>query len=259
MENNQKKKLQLPQVTLAVMTSVNIYEAVKALQYSMQGIDFGEVVLITHRKPIFLPKGITYKHTSKLTDIDCFNYKMTYELGNYINTDYVLLIHADGFVVHPEKWQDTFLAYDYIGSPWPVPKPGTIHSYHDIYGNLCRVGNSVSLRSKRLLDFPAKAGLVWEKDEEGFYNEDIFLCCMNKHKIEEAGMRIAPVEVAKYFGHEHPVPETLAVDAPFVFHKWWGRNEQYPKFENPWTKGWKKCKNIIRPFLFWRHRGNKLT
>ncbi len=252
-ENKSLGKLKLPDVTLAAMTSVKIYETIKALEYSMQGIEFGEVVLITHRRPLTLPKGITYKHTSKLTDIDCFNYKMVYELGDYIDTDYVLLIHYDGFVVHPEKWQEEFLRYDYIGSPWPVPKEGKRHCFHDINGNLCRVGNSVSLRSKRLLDFPREANLTWEKDEDGVYNEDVFLCCMNKHKIEEAGMRIAPVEVAKYFGHEHPVPETLNVDAPFVFHKWWGRNKQYPKFENPWNKRWAALKGLIRPLLFWRH------
>lgn len=251
-KTNDAGRLQLPNVTLAAMTSVKIYETVRALTYSMQGIDFGQVVLITHRKPFGLPAGITYKHTSKLTDIDCFNYKMVYELSDYIDTDYVLLVHYDGFVVHPESWQDCFLDYDYIGSPWPVPAPGTKHCYHDIYGNLCRVGNSVSLRSKRLLEFPRKAKLVWEKDEDGFYNEDIFICCMNRHRLEEAGMKIAPVEVAKYFGHEHPVREVLEVDAPFVFHKWWGRNDQYPRFENPWTRRWLKCKDLIRPLLFWR-------
>lgn len=189
MEQQMHNKLKLPNVTLAAMTSVKLYETIRALTYSMQGIEFGEVVLITHRKPFSLPKGITYKHTSKLTDIDCFNYKMVYELGDYINTDYVLLVHYDGFVVHPEMWREEFLQYDYIGSPWPIPKPGTQHCYHDIYGNLCRVGNSVSLRSKRLLEFPRKADLTWEKDEDGFYNEDIFLCCMNKHRIEAAGRR----------------------------------------------------------------------
>ena len=177
---------------------------------------------------------------------------MVYELADYIDTDYVLLVHYDGFVVHPESWQDRFLEYDYIGSPWPVPAPGTKHCYHDAYGNLCRVGNSVSLRSRRLLEFPRRAKLPWEKDEDGFYNEDIFICCMNKHRLEEAGMKIAPVEVAKYFGHEHPVSEVLEVDAPFVFHKWWGRNEQYPRFENPWTRRWLKCKDLVRPLLFWR-------
>lgn len=249
--NNQK--LKLPNVTLAAMTSVKIYETIKALKYSMQGIEFGEVALITHRKPYFLPRGITYKHTSRLADIDSFNYKIVYELSDYIDTDYVLLVHYDGFVVHPEKWQERFLDYDYIGSPWPHPAPGTKHCYHDIYGNLCRVGNSVSLRSKRFLAFPKQAGLKWEKDEDGFYNEDIFLCCMNKHKFEAAGMKYAPVEVARYFGHEHPVEEVLTVDAPFVFHKWRGRNEQYPRFENPLTKAWMTFKNIVRPLLFWRH------
>lgn len=250
--NSDRKKLKLHNVTLAAMTSVKIYETIKALEYSMQGIEFGEVVLITHRKPLSLPKGITYKHTSKLTDIDCFNYKMVYDLADYIDTDYVLLVHYDGFVIHPEKWQDEFLKYDYIGSPWPIPEPGTQHCYHDVYGNLCRVGNSVSLRSKKLLEFPKKENLKWEKDEDGFYNEDIFICCMNKHRLEEAGMKIAPVEVAKYFGHEHPVPETEDVDAPFVFHKWWGKNANYPRFQNPWTRRWLKFKDVVRPLLFWR-------
>ncbi len=158
-------RLQLPNVTLVAMTSVKIWETIKALQYSMQGVDYGEVVLITHRRPLFLPKKITYKHTSRLTNIDCFNYKMVYELGDYIQTDFALIVHYDGFVVHPESWRDEFLDYDYIGSPWPLPKPGKVHSYHDVYGNLCRVGNSVSIRSKRLLDFPRKANLKWEKDE----------------------------------------------------------------------------------------------
>lgn len=253
-EMKNSSKLKLPNVTLAAMTSVKLYETLKALQYSMKGIEFGEVVLITHRRPLFLPKEITYRHTDKLTDIDCFNYKMVYELGNYIHTDYVLLVHYDGFVIYPESWREEFLSYDYIGSPWPIPAPGTKHCYHDVYGNLCRVGNSVSLRSKRLLEFPGKAGLTWEMDEDGFYNEDIFLCCMNKHRIEEAGMRIAPVEVAKYFAHEHLVPETADVEKPFAFHKWWGKNADYPKFENPWSRRWQRCKDRIRPFLFWRKR-----
>ena len=83
-------RLQLPNVTLMAMTSVNVRQTIKAMQYSMRQIDFGDCVLITHRKPFFLPKGIRYAHTSKLTNIDCFNYKMLYELGDYIHTDFVM-------------------------------------------------------------------------------------------------------------------------------------------------------------------------
>lgn len=51
---------------------------------------------------------------------------MVYELGDYIETDFVMLVHYDGFIVHPELWRDEFLDYDYIGAPWPLPKEGTI-------------------------------------------------------------------------------------------------------------------------------------
>ena len=248
------EKRKLPNVTLAAMTSVNLYETIHALAYSMRGIEFGEVVLITHRKPFFLPKGIHYKHTSKLKDIDAFNYKMVYELAEHIDTEFVLLVHYDGFVVHPESWRDEFLDYDYIGSPWPLPKNN--YAYRDAKGEICRVGNSVSIRSKKLLQFPKQAALKWEKMPDGNYNEDTFLCCKYKNVIEEAGMRFAPIEVAKYFGHEHMIPEIMDVEKPFVFHKWRGRNAQYPQFHNPLKARWQWCKDRIRPFLFWRRMKN---
>ncbi|MDD2970513.1 MAG: DUF5672 family protein [Lachnospiraceae bacterium] len=225
-------RLQLPNVTLLAMTSVKIKETIKAMEYSMQGIDFGAAVLITHRKPLFLPKEITYKHIDKLDNIDRFNYETVYHMGDYIDTDYALLVHYDGFVVHPDKWQDEFLDYDYIGSPWPLPKEGDTTTYRDINGNICRVGNSVSLRSKRLMDFPRKANVPWvgeEKDGFVYFNEDGFICCKIRHLLEAEGMRIAPIQVAKYFGHENMIPEIEGI-TPFVFHKWAGTNGQYPNF-----------------------------
>ncbi|MDE7015483.1 MAG: hypothetical protein K2P19_12555, partial [Kineothrix sp.] len=77
-------RLQLPNVTLAAVDSVRVRASVKALQYSMREIDFGEVLMITHRKPLFLPKGITYRHIDKLKNIDAFNYSMIYKIHEYI-------------------------------------------------------------------------------------------------------------------------------------------------------------------------------
>ena len=137
-----------------------------------------------------------------------------------------MVVHADGFIVHPEMWQDEFLDYDYIGSPWPIPKDDI--TYRDINGNLCRVGNSVGIRSRRLVNFPKEANLPFEPDH-GSLNEDGFLCVKNHHLIEAAGMKIAPLEVAKYFAHETMIPEIEGI-TPFAFHKWAGTNAQYPKF-----------------------------
>lgn len=219
-------RLQLPNVTLAAMTSVKIKPTIEALKYSMKDIDFGEVTLITHKKPWGLPKDIKFQYIDRLRSINDFNFDMIYRMHEYIHTDYLLLVHYDGFVVNPDKWQDEFLEYDYIGSPFPLPKDD--FSYRDKNGELCRVGNSVSLRSKRLLEYPAKAKIPFESDH-GFFNEDGFICCKNKHLFEAEGMRYAPLELAVQFGQESMIPEAEGI-RPFVFHKWEGANAEYPKF-----------------------------
>ncbi|MBE5835578.1 MAG: hypothetical protein E7309_13165 [Butyrivibrio sp.] len=241
-------KLQLPEVTLVAMTSVNVKETIKAMLYSMKGIDFGDAVLITDKKPFGLPKSIRYSHTSKLDNIDAFNYKMVYELGDHINTDFAMIVHADGYIVHPEMWREEFLDYDYIGSPWPMPKDGDTTTYRDVNGNICRVGNSVGIRSKRLMDYPKKAGIPWEGEEaygKMWFHEDGFICCKIKHILEKEGMKIAPLEVAVYFGHEHMIPEVQGI-TPFCFHKWDGTNSVYPNFFNEglWNKANKGLRRL---------------
>lgn len=231
---NRKKKLS--DVTLVAMTSVKVPATVKAMLYSMRGIEFGDVVFISHKKPWWLSKKIRFSYTSELKCIDDFNYKMVYELGEHIKTKYALIVHYDGFVVNPDMWEDSFLNYDYIGSPWPLPDDDDKVSFRDINGNLCRVGNSVSIRSKRLMDLPTKLSMKWEAFG-GWYNEDGYICCNNRHVFEQNGMIFAPLDIAVRFGHETMLPETFGI-RPFVFHKWAGTNARYPKFTNiplwPW-------------------------
>ncbi len=242
MEN---KKLRLPNVTLVAMTSVNIYETIRAMKYSMREIEFGDAVLVTDKKPWYLPKNIRYSHTGRLDNIDKFNYKMVYELKDHIRTDFCLIVHADGFVIHPENWSDEFLKYDYIGSPWPLPTDD--YSFRDKKGQICRVGNSVSIRSKRLLEFPTVHNLKWEKVDAEFYNEDVFICCTSKNEMEKYGIKWAPLELAVRFAREHAIPENRGIE-PFAFHKWRGENCNYPRFYSPQ----KRLKMAARQLLFWR-------
>jgi hypothetical protein len=61
--------------------------------------------------------------------------------------------------------------------------------------------------------------------------------------LEKEGMRIAPLEVAKYYSHEKMIPEVAGI-TPFAFHKWEGTNAIYPNFiKESFTN---KCKNIVR-------------
>ena len=78
------------------------------------------------------------------------------------------------------------------------------------------------------MNFPKEADLPFEPDH-GSFNEDGFLCVKNRHLVEAAGMKIAPLEVAKYFAHETMIPEIEGI-TPFAFHKWAGTNAGYPRF-----------------------------
>lgn len=203
--------IKLPSVTLVAFGSTNIEGMRKALEYSSKDIEFGAVKLITE-----VP----------CNSIDEWNYHIVYTLGDYIETDHALLIHPDGFVVNPESWDDSWLAYDFIGSPFPTPQDN--FSYRDIHGVIQRVGNSVSLRSKKLLTLPKKIGMEW-KPFHGFYNEDGFVSVNMRHVFEEHGCKYAPFEVALKFGRETPLPEYTG--KTFVFHKHQGQNAVYPNFE----------------------------
>lgn len=149
-----------------------------------------------------------------IKNIDDWNRKIVYELGDYISTPYALLIHHDGYVINPELWNPEWLNYDYIGAPFPLPTDN--FSYRDIYGNIQRVGNSVSLRSKRLLDLPKKLNMEW-KPFHGFYNEDGFISVNMRHVFEEHGCKFAPLEVAARFSKEHEIPENKGLQT-FMFH-----------------------------------------
>jgi len=180
----------------------------------MKGINFNEVILLTDKD--VTPDGIKIV---KINTLDYIGYShfIVYELHKHINTEYALIIQEDGFVINPIKWSNEFLAFDYIGAPFPIPSSNDNISYRDPFGNLMRVGNGgFSLRSKKLLELPSKLNLEW-KPYFGFYNEDGFFAVHNRHLLEENGCKFPNPEIAAKFSIEHHTPETEGV-IPFGFH-----------------------------------------
>jgi len=189
--------LKLPNVSLVALTNKNFEDHKKAIDKSCEAIEFGDVKIIWDEK---------------CTSIDEWNRKIIYELHNYIFTDYTLLVHADGYVVNPEAWREDFLHYDYIGAPWPLPTDD--YSYRTPGGEIIRVGNSVSIRSKKLMELIATR--EW-KSYFGNTNEDGFICVHHRDWLQSQGMKFAPLDVAKYFSKECEIPENKELK-PFAFH-----------------------------------------
>jgi hypothetical protein len=87
------------------------------MKFSMKKLLFDECIFISHKKPFCLPKSIKFQKTTKLKNINDYNYKVLFEIYQYIKTDFTLIIQYDGFVIHPDMWRHDFLNFDYIGSP----------------------------------------------------------------------------------------------------------------------------------------------
>lgn len=193
--------LTLPDVTLIALSGINYQtkENIESIKKSCEGIEWG---------------AVKYIQQGDIINIDSWNKAITYDLYKYIDTDFAMLVHSDGWVINPQAWRDEFLAYDYIGAPWPLPSDS--YSYKTPDGTLVRVGNSVSIRSREILQAPSRLSLEW-KSYYGNTNEDGFLCVHKRKALEEAGMKFAPLEIAKHFSKEHEIFENKGLET-FAFH-----------------------------------------
>ena len=81
----------LPDVTLICVSSVKLEETLYAFRKSMQGINFGDVKLITDQdRPDFEQHGITVEKSPKITSIDEYSHYMIYDLHKHIDTTCLL-------------------------------------------------------------------------------------------------------------------------------------------------------------------------
>lgn len=219
--------IQLPTVTVIAVDTVDPRRAASVLEYSCKDIEFGAVKLLSHAIVHGAAPYINQLNWIEQFDtIDDWCKFIVYDLWHYVDTEHCLLIHADGFVVNPSEWRNEWLHYDYIGSPWPLPQD--TFSFRDINGVIQRVGNSVSLRSRKLLKLATDLNIPWQPFH-GYWNEDGFICVNNRHIYEQNGCTFAPFEEAIHFGREVPLPENININ-PFCFHRYEGPNNQYPRF-----------------------------
>lgn len=190
--------IKLPQVTLCCLTGLGymVRPHIQALEESSRFIEFGEV---------------KYIQLKSIKNIESWNRAVIYELPRHITTEFCLFIHSDGYVSDPASWDSDWLNYDFCGSPWPLPMDD--YSYR-VGDRIIRVGNSVSLRSKKLMDLVATRPMEFHY---GNNNEDGQICVWEREWLESQGCKFLPFEKALRFGKEHELPEHQG--KTFVFHQ----------------------------------------
>lgn len=200
-------KLNLNRVTAICIDgrgmSDSLFERYRTIiSFMKNNIDFGSIKFIGTRD--LFDKDIEFKEVPKFGIVDYSRFCI-FNLSDYVQTDFCLLFQDDGFVLNPNLWNDSFYDYDYIGSPWPLymgwPKEGE------------QVGNGgFSLRSKKLLE------LTKTFTDHSTQNEDTYIVCERKSSLLDAGLKVAPIEIARLFSVENPIDDHHNINTCFGYH-----------------------------------------
>lgn len=219
------EKLQLLNVTLLGVDCVNVERLQAAMNATEEGIEFGATKLLTSL-PTEDSRLVKIPHIDSIEDFSRFCIE---DLHRYVDTEFVMLVQYDGFVLSAARWNPEFLNYDYIGAPidtssWTkwnmaIPLPSMV------------VGNGgFCIRSKKLLEVSAK--LAIEGKIPNMHPEDIAICLAYKDLFEKEGITYASVDLAKKFSVQSDYGK---YEKPFGFHGLYGNNmdtliEEYPNF-----------------------------
>ena len=192
--------LELGDVTLCCVDTVNHSLALRALDRSRQSIQFARVLLLTHGLPpdVSVPKGIEIVPVARLDSRAAYSEFILKSLLSQISSQYVLLVQWDGYVVNPDAWDASFLKFDYIGAQWEWESVGM------------RVGNGgFSLRSRRLLEALQDPRIVCGSAE------DVTICRTFRPLLEsDFAICFADEATADLFAFEAAYP----TGRPFGFH-----------------------------------------
>lgn len=160
----------------------------RALEHCLKRVDPKEVIVISDQNILPGTRWIEQEPTPTFRD---YNELMLKGVGPYIETSHALYVQYDGVAQYADRWDDSFLDYDYIGAVWPWEPEGR------------NVGNGgFSLRSKRLLD-ACMDSEIQLSPARNYIAEDATLAIDHRDLLEtKYGIKFAPSDVARKFSYE---------------------------------------------------------
>ena len=194
-------KLDLSDVTICAVDSVNVELAARAINISVDQCKFADAILFSHASAEGSFRAVKVDKVNSTIDYANVIYKF---LPTVVETPFVLIVQWDGYVVDAGAWQPNFRDYDYIGAKWPWFTDGMA------------VGNGgFSLRSRKFM------AAVMEPRFPLNDAADTLICRTYRPSLErDYGVRFAPESVADLFSYETTPPSEYAKLWPptFGFH-----------------------------------------
>lgn len=191
-------------------------------------------LLISPERPEHLEDYVQHIRCKPFSYLE-YNLFILYALGDIIDTDFVLVVQNDGFVVNADNWKDEFFDYDFIGAPlycmYEYLDDGSLKQYNNeqcdpFYENMPKhffegQNGGFSLRSKQLLKLPRELNVRFPFPipepliiNDGTINisysskshyEDIILTVLIRKQLIEHNIKFAPPEISTYFACESSI------------------------------------------------------
>lgn len=212
--------------------------AAKVIELGMRQLPGSRGLLLSPARPEGMCDSVRHIEIKPFGYLE-YSLFVLYSLGQFIETDFALIVQNDGWVLDAGNWRPEFMKYDYLGAPVHLARvtqngdvayrPG-FSWVHDMargaaVENIFNGG--FSLRSRRLLNAPRDLGLEFsipvprvseraphsmQWDGEAVL-EDVWLCLSARKDLETAGMKFPPLSVATSFSIEHAAPVLHSSDS----------------------------------------------
>lgn len=203
---------------------VQIWDALKSR------IDFACIKHLSHVDPN-CGELAEWHRIPRITNLAEYSGFVIADMPNYVDTDFCMTIHDDGFPINLHLWNQSFLWYDYIGAPWGAE--ANVYPHHYANGSVEGGNGGFSIRSRRILQL---CKLIAEKYDpqsiqkrvsSGSFHEDGYICYELRNALKKNGVRFAPYELAKKFSLETDLQDSSNdVSQVFGFH-----GKRHLKFE----------------------------
>jgi len=198
------------------LTIVSVYGhsdgacAIPALLTSLGQLPGSRGLLLSLRRPTNLPDSIVWRAIQPLNYLQ-YSVFVIHCLYSFIDTDFCLVVQDDGWVINGGNFLEAYYEYDYIGAPCHAAIIGDqlVQGFGWTQTPSATViqNGGLSLRSRRFLEAPNRHGFAYLPETRApLFNEDIQLTGTLRPALEAAGIRFAPLEIARNFAVEYLGP-----------------------------------------------------
>lgn len=197
--------IKLPSVTLVCVDCVDPVGASRVLAHCANKCDFGDVKLITDADVGF-EKTIKIKPLKSLVEYSLWMLK---ELYKHIDTEHLLIVQRDGWILNPDSFDYEWLKLDYV-SP--------LFIQYDHVGS-----GGFSLRSRKIMEYAStlipdytENDIDYVQNLIGFYEDGFLSFDPRFSKFAKAS-----IEQGAMFGQGGNRNPKYFRERPFGFHRTW--------------------------------------